>query len=325
MTHRESAFPLVRLRTAIASLILSGETDASQAYSVVHSAFIGLLVALAYYAGSQVGFLLTPEGSPIAVFWPPNAILLAALLLTPRRIWWLLILAVLPAHLLTQLRLGIPLTATLGWFFGNTGEALLGAVCIRIFQKSKPLFECVHGVIVFLIFGVFLPTLTTSFFDAAGVIVSGLGQDYWSLWLTRLTSNIVADLTVVPTIVILGLKGLSWFRRANTLAYCEAAALAAGTVMVSLLVFGMDSAGSGVWALIYALLPLLIWTVAIWNWRSHCVVAGRHIDFRLDYCAWKRAARSAVVGLRGFVPSFYADCPGGVIPVVGSAARGEAQ
>ena len=259
MTHRESAFPLVRLRTAIASLIVSGETDASQAYSVVHSAFIGLLVALAYYVGSQVGFLLTPESSPIAVFWPPNAILLAALLLTPRRIWWVLILAVLPAHLLTQLRLGVPLTTTLGWFFGNTGEALLGAVCIRIFQKSKPLFECVHGVIVFLIFGVFLPTLTTSFFDAAGVIVSGLGQDYWSLWLTRLTSNIVADLTVVPTIVILGLKGLSWFRRANTLAYCEAAALAAGTVMVSLLVFGMDSAGSGVWALIYALLPLLIW------------------------------------------------------------------
>lgn len=261
MTHRESAFPLVRLRTAIASLILSGETDASQAYSVVHSAFIGLLVALAYYAGSQVGFLLTPEGSPIAVFWPPNAILLAALLLTPRRIWWLLILAVLPAHLLTQLRLGIPLTTTLGWFFGNTGEALLGAVCIRIFQKSKPLFESVHGVIVFLIFGVFLPTLTTSFFDAAGVILSGFGRDYWSLWLTRLTSNIVADLTVVPTIVILGLRGLPWFRRANTLAYCEAAALAAGTVMVSLLVFGMDSAGRGVWAFIYALLPLLIWAL----------------------------------------------------------------
>jgi two-component system sensor histidine kinase UhpB len=218
-------------------------------------------VALGYYAGSQIGFLLTPSGTPIAAFWPPNAILLAALLLTPQRIWWVLVLAVFPAHLFIQLNNGIPLISALAWFVGNAGEAVLGAICVRLFKKDHPLFESVHGVIVFLGFGVLLPTLATSFLDAAGVILTGLGENYWTLWMTRLTSNILASLTIVPTIVIFGVKGLSWFRTANATAYGESAVLAVSTMVVSLLVFGRDGATGSFWALLYGLLPLLIWAV----------------------------------------------------------------
>src|SRR5580693_3859143 len=71
---------------------------------------ITLLVAIGYYAGTKIGFMFTPPQTPTATFWPPNAILLAALLLTPVRIWWALLLAVLPAHLLAQLHAGIPLS-----------------------------------------------------------------------------------------------------------------------------------------------------------------------------------------------------------------------
>jgi len=260
MSHREVVFPLFRLRTAIESLFAPDRSDTSVA-SGLRGAAIGLLVALGYYAGSQIGFLLTPSGTPIAVFWPPNAILLAALLLTPQRIWWVLILAVFPAHLFIQLSIGIPLMSALAWFVGNVGEAVLGAICVRLFKKDHPLFESIHGVIVFLGFGVLLPTLATSFLDAAGVILTGLGQNYWTLWTTRLTSNILADLTIVPTIVIFGVKGLSWLRAANAAAYGEPAALAVSTVVVSLLVFGKESATSGLWAFLYALLPLLIWAL----------------------------------------------------------------
>ena len=211
MSHRELPLPLFRQRRSIDSLSAS---DIGTALAAVPASYrtsiIALLVAISYYAGSQVGFLLTPTDTPIATFWPPNAILLAALLLTSPRIWWVLILAAFPAHLFIQLRTGIPLISALLWFVGNTGEALLGAVLVRIFKKDKPLFESVHGVIVFLACGVVLPTLATSFLDAAGVILTGLGQNYWIVWTTRLTSNIVSDLTIVPTIVIFGVKGLSW-------------------------------------------------------------------------------------------------------------------
>jgi len=243
------------------SLFAPSTIENSTTASGFRSAAIGLLVALGYYAGSQVGFLLTPKGEQIAAFWPPNAILLAALLLTSRRIWWVLILAVFPAHLLIQLRMGIPLASALSWFVGNVGEALLGAIGVRFFKKDKPLFESVYGLIVFLTFGVLLPTLATSFLDAAGVILTGLGQNYWTLWTTRLTSNILADLTIVPTIVVFGVKGVSWFRTANAAAYGESAALAVSTVVVSLLVFGKESATSSFWAFLYALLPLLMWAL----------------------------------------------------------------
>ncbi|HKW31898.1 MAG TPA: MASE1 domain-containing protein [Candidatus Acidoferrum sp.] len=256
MSHPHTAFPFFRLRTAIDSL-----SETPVIASTIHPGAIGLLVALAYYAGSLIGFLLTPAGTPISTFWPPNAILLAAFLLTPSRIWWVLALAVLPAHLLVQLRAGIPLISALAWFVGNTGEALLGALCVRIFKKDKPLFESVYGVILFLAFGVFLPTFSTSFLDAAGAVLTGLGQNYWMLWTTRLTSNIVADLTIVPAIVIFGVKGVSWLRRASISAYSEAAALTAGTLIISLFVFGRESSISSFWAIVYAPLPLMIWAL----------------------------------------------------------------
>lgn len=261
MSHPQPAFPPFRLRTAIDTLAVRGRSETSVIGSTFPSAALGLLVALGYYAGSQIGFLLTPADTPISTFWPPNAILLAAFLLTSSRTWWVLVLAVLPAHLLVQLRAGIPLVSALAWFVGNTGEALIGALCVRIFKKDKPLFESTYGVIVFLAFGVLLPTLATSFLDAAGAVLTGIGQNYWMLWTTRLSSNIVADLTIVPTIVIFGVKGFSWFRRASISAYSEAALLAVGTVIVSLFVFGRESSVTGFWAFIYAPLPLLIWAL----------------------------------------------------------------
>jgi integral membrane sensor domain MASE1 len=62
----------------------------------------GALAGVAYYVGAVVGFALKfPSHSPSAL-WPPNSILLAALLLLPTRQWWLVLLGAFPAHLLVQ-------------------------------------------------------------------------------------------------------------------------------------------------------------------------------------------------------------------------------
>jgi signal transduction histidine kinase len=189
----------------------------------------------------------------------PQCVLLAAFLLTPLRICWVLLLAVLPVHLLIQLTVGIPVLSSLGWFVGNTGEALLGAACIRYFKKERPLFESVQGIVVFLAFGVLLATLVTSFVDAASTVLTGLGSNYWTLWTVRLTSNIVANLVIVPVIVIFGVKGISLFRGVNRARYFEAGALAIGTLVVSLLVFSRENGTGSIPVFIYAPLPLLLW------------------------------------------------------------------
>lgn len=261
MLNRKAARPILRFGTVGGPLDVPGENETPALAAAFNTPVIALVVAIGYYLGSQIGFLLTPTSTPIATFWPANAILLAALLLTPARVWWVLVLAVFPAHLFVQLRAHIPFLSSLIWFFGNTGEALLGALCVRILKKDKPLFESVYGVFVFLVFGALLPTLATSFLDAAGVLLTGLGQNYSMLWTTRLSSNIVADLTIVPTVVIFGVKGLAWFRRANLWAYFEAGVLAMCTLVVNLLVFGRESAIGSFWVFTYAPLLLLIWAL----------------------------------------------------------------
>src|SRR3954471_3526864 len=67
-----------------------------------------ILTSVGYYIGSLLGFALTFQPHPVSVLWPPNTILLAALLLTPTRIWWMLLLAAFPAHCLAQMQSNIP-------------------------------------------------------------------------------------------------------------------------------------------------------------------------------------------------------------------------
>src|ERR1043165_6789142 len=67
-----------------------------------------LLVAGGYYAGAKLGFALTFQSQAVSTLWPPNSVLMAALLLTPVRAWWLILLAALPVHWAAQLQNHVP-------------------------------------------------------------------------------------------------------------------------------------------------------------------------------------------------------------------------
>ena len=258
MVTRAQVFPFARLWSASSRI---GEDLGLSTLSLnpfLRTFFVALVVAVSYFVGSQIGFLFTPSEAPISTFWPPNAILLAAFLLAPPRIWWACLIAVLPAHLLIQLRAGIPLLSSLGWFVGNTGEALMGAACIRYFSKGKPLLDSVRGLTIFLVFGVLLSTLVTSFLDAASTVLTGFGRNYWMLWTTRLSSDVISNITIVPTIVIFGTKGVSWIRKANLAQFTELGLLTLALVFATALAFGRQNASS-IPALTYAPLLLLIW------------------------------------------------------------------
>ena len=73
-----------------------------------HLLITGLWVFAGYYLGCKVGFSLTFKPHPVSVLWPPNSVLVAALLLTQPRNWWVVLLAALPAHLAGQLQSHVP-------------------------------------------------------------------------------------------------------------------------------------------------------------------------------------------------------------------------
>src|SRR5437588_7469170 len=92
---------------------------------------IGLRVFAGYYVGCKIGFALTFQPHPVSVLWPPNSILVAALLLTPPRIWWFVLLAAFPAHWAAQLQSHVPPLMILGWFISNSCEAVIAAGLTR--------------------------------------------------------------------------------------------------------------------------------------------------------------------------------------------------
>jgi integral membrane sensor domain MASE1 len=221
-----------------------------------------ILIGPAYYAGTKLGLLFTPPFQPISTLWPPNALLFAVLLLTPVRTWPLSLIAVLPAHLLVQLNSGIPALTSLGWYVTNTLEALLGASCLRIFCRRQHisaagLFKSFQGVICFVVFGVLMAPFVTSFLDAAVVVTTGWGTNFWNLWIERLLSNMLANLTLIPPIVVISSE-----RRWGKLGkwrYVEAGLLGLAIMVIVGTVLRVNDSANGIPALIYLLLPFLLW------------------------------------------------------------------
>src|SRR6266404_8028012 len=219
----------------------------------------GLLVFAAYYLGAKIGFALTFRPHPVSVLWPPNAILLAALLLTPVRIWWVILLAAFPAHLAAQLQSNVPPTMIFCWFISNSCEALIGAGCVLYLIDRPVRFDRLGNVGIFIFFAAFLAPFLSSFLDSAFVAINQFGQDsYWQVWRIRFTSNVLATLTLVPLIVTWRVEGIAWLGRIRRARLLEAGFLLLGLLWVNIIVF-YKSAPTADSTLLYLPLPFLLW------------------------------------------------------------------
>src|SRR5215472_1847971 len=176
----------------------------------------GLLLIPGYFLAVKVGMALTLPPQPVSVMWPANAVLLGALLLTPARSWWFLLLCAFPAHLLAELQSGVPLRMVLCWFVSNSSEALIGAVSTRLLLGSSSRFDRVSSLgVLFLCGGLIGPFLST-FLDSAFVSMNRWGlQDYWQVWRIRFPSNVFAAVTIVPFIVGRSTTGIMGLREAR--------------------------------------------------------------------------------------------------------------
>ena len=216
-----------------------------------------LIVGVAYYVGARIGLALTMRSQPVSTLWPPNAILLAALLLTPARIWPFVLLGALPAHFLVELSGGIPLPMVASWFVSNCSEALLGAALMRVVDAS-PRLDSLRRVANFLVFGAFVSSFLSSFLDAAFVVWNEFGtESYWEVWRLRFLSNVLATLVLVPVIIQASTTRLTMLRDIPLRRVIEVAALALGLVTVCVVTFVTGGFRTAV--LLYAPLPFLLW------------------------------------------------------------------
>jgi PAS domain S-box-containing protein len=229
---------------------------------------ICLLVFAGYYLGARIGFALTFQPHPVSVLWPPNSILLAALLLTPLRLWWLVLIAAFPAHCAAQWQSNVPPSMILCWFISNCFEALIGASLTRYFIRGPLRFVSLRNVGIFCLCAVVFGPFVSSFLDAAFVRWNHWGVDtYWQLWGVRFSSNVLAALTVTPLVVTWATGGLAAVWNASRKRHLEGGFLFLGLVLVSSATFyklGPESDSS----LLLLPLPFLLWAAVRFGARG---------------------------------------------------------
>jgi signal transduction histidine kinase len=239
---------------------------AARSASSVWAAALGpLALAVTYYLGCLLGFSLRFPPATTSILWPPNAILTSALLLSPPRRWWLFLAAVFPVHVVVELHFGFPLPLILALFVTNCLEALIGAGLAHRLSSAPARFDTLGRAALFLFSVVLVAPVASGFVDAAAVSVLR-GEPYGAVWRTRLFSNTLAALVVVPVIVTLVQAwpaavraGMPYRRAVEAVSLVLLLVLVGGTIFAHPFTLVDRPLSPGTQSELVLLLPLLLW------------------------------------------------------------------
>jgi signal transduction histidine kinase len=220
-----------------------------------------LALAVSYYLAVDVGLAFTPAGHAVSLLWPPNSILLAALLIIPRRDWAWALLAVLPAHLLAEVTGGVPLLMAACWYFSNLSEALLAAVLIQWLLGEPLQFDRVRHVVAYLLAAGIVAPVLSSLLDAALVAMVGWRYQgsYWEVVFMRLPSNALAAIIVPPFAILMLRDGVHVLREMTWPRALETALLLGSLILVSYFVFHVPKSAEAAALWVYVPVLFLIW------------------------------------------------------------------
>jgi PAS domain S-box-containing protein len=185
--------------------------------------------------------------------WLGNVLLASILLLTPRKIWPMLILAAFAAFAVNDIQAGLTIRTRALLIVSDTLDVLIAVSCLSYAFEGVPRLNSVRALAKFSLCAVIPPPLIGACFVALAI---GKG-DYWVSWRISFFSEVIVYLTLMPAI-------LGWFgqkptqdkeSRAN---YLEAALLIVGLVVCGYFAFAAPRR-YGSEAMLYALVPFLLW------------------------------------------------------------------
>jgi len=231
-----------------------------------------VIVALVYAAAARLGAAMAFPGLPLSALWLPNAILLGALLLAPRRDWWVYLALALPAHVGVQLLLlDMPLARAVIGYLSNVGNALVAAVGLVAFAPGLLRVDRMRVAAIFMAVVGLVAPVVASVLAAAALVAANLTTAFWPTVVERSLTNAFASLTVVP----LMLHGAAWLRggeltiRADRAA--EAAVLAIALTGLSVAVFVTTGTRTNLSAaLLYAPYAILLWAAVRFGVAGVC-------------------------------------------------------
>jgi PAS domain S-box-containing protein len=212
------------------------------------------LVAALSYVAARLGGALILRPQMVSPLWLGNVVLASMLLLVRRRTWPVLLAAGLAGFLLDDVRAGVPIRSEVWLILSNAVEVLVAAFCLsNAFDGMLPRLNSVRTLARYSFYAVFLAPFVGAFPGALST--SG---NYWAAWKLAFFSEALGFLTLMPAI-------LGWAREIRATSqkprayYLEGSTLLVALVILGYLIFDA-SAKSDPPALLYSLVPLLLWS-----------------------------------------------------------------
>lgn len=227
-----------------------------------------LLLAVIYYLMVVAGLRLRLSTSSLALLWPSNALLTATLVLSPKRHWWLYLVAVIPAHFAGSR----PYHVGFWWMVYQVAlNSTLAAACAVILRRFRPEilhFAKLREVLVFITVSIVV-TGGVSMLAIYPIVMlaplnilaaHGWSKDFGTIWAGRWITNTASLIAFVPTILVCVAGRSEWRRDLFSRRIAEAVLLAASLVTLTFLVYGHVWIKGETQPAAYLIpLPILLW------------------------------------------------------------------
>jgi PAS domain S-box-containing protein len=216
--------------------------------------FLACLLAGACYAAARLGgILIITKPQALWPLWPGCALLVAVLLISPRKIWPILLPAGLAGFLVYDLQAGVSYPSIAWLILADILEILVVAWGVNYALNGVPRLNSLKALAKYSFFTLVVGPLVVSLIG-----LHGLNGDHWISWRMSFLSEGLAFLTITPA--VLGWVGHArdW-KPAYRTRYLEATLLIAATVSLSYFIFIAHQKDLQP-TLLYSLVPFLIWS-----------------------------------------------------------------
>jgi PAS domain S-box-containing protein len=194
----------------------AGDAAATARGGAVRRALLAtLLVCGGYYAGGALGMeLRLVPGGPTEI-WLPQGILLAALLTSPVRRWWLYAVALLATHaqLTAVLSPRVPAAMMVVQFVGQFVQAAVAAALLRPILGTPPRLDSLRRMGAFIFGGTFLVPFVVQAVVVGIYVGTGFVHDFWAPWQQRVLARMAGAVIVGAPILAFAADGLAAIRR----------------------------------------------------------------------------------------------------------------
>jgi LuxR family maltose regulon positive regulatory protein len=226
----------------------------------LYAARIALIVAIAYFVGASIGLAFGFPATQISVIWPPNIVLIVAMLFTPRHLWWVVIAAGLPAEIVGFGFAGALAFVSVLYYASNAGQALLTVLLLKRFCGGAPRLDHFSSTAWFMVIAALVAPAVMSFLLAAILVTIGWIEDGWVFWQARFLTDALSTLTLIPLALVTLKLDVSNIKRIRPTRYLEAGLLVICLVIIGGLTFGNQfSQATNLLIVLFAPIPLFLW------------------------------------------------------------------